>query len=352
MRGTVIANNAAISMSTNDTLEGRALSTAGSVTVDGVLGYTPTGCGSAILNGPSAPNLASTADYVLFSANGAVTNSGITYATGDIGTNVGLTTGFDDLTVNGMVHPIPDVSTAACAADLGNVYTYLNTLNYDIELLYPAQFGRNLVLTPHTYLLNAATVFTDTLYLDARNNANAVFVIQINGALSTSTYAKVLLINGTQAKNVFWKVDGATEINDYSQFKGTLISNNGAVSLNTGVDLKGRAFTTTGELNTFAITATKPSGLSTGIATFDKENVISIYPNPFIHSATITVSEASAANSYELKMFNILGDEVMNTTILKKTTSLDISNLSKGIYFYKVMNNNKVVQTGKVVSQQ
>ncbi|HET6989715.1 MAG TPA: ice-binding family protein, partial [Bacteroidia bacterium] len=37
MKGTVIANNAAINMNTGDTLEGRALSTAGAVTVDGVM---------------------------------------------------------------------------------------------------------------------------------------------------------------------------------------------------------------------------------------------------------------------------------------------------------------------------
>ena len=35
MRGTIIANNAAIEMNTGDTLEGRALSTTGAVTVAG-----------------------------------------------------------------------------------------------------------------------------------------------------------------------------------------------------------------------------------------------------------------------------------------------------------------------------
>jgi hypothetical protein len=256
MKGTIIANNAAIEMNTGDTLEGRAISTAGAVTVDGVLAYTPIGCGSPVLNGPSAINLASTACYAVYSASGAVTNSGLSTITGDIGTNVGLTTGFNAINVTGSIHPIPDVSTAQVAADLLNVYSYLNTLPYDIELLYPAQFGHNLVLTPHTYILKAATVFTDTLYLNALGNTNAVFVIQINGALSTSTYAKVLLINGTQAKNVFWKIDGAVDINDYSLFRGTIICNNGAINLNTGVILDGRAFTTTGNVATSAITAT------------------------------------------------------------------------------------------------
>ncbi len=260
MRGTVIANNAAINMSTGDTLEGRALSTAGAVNVDGVLAYTPTGCRSPLLTGPAAPALASTACYAIFSGNGEVTNSGITYVTGEVGTNVGLTTGFDSLNVTGKIHTIPDASTAAAAADLGNVYTYLNNLPADIELLYPAQFGSNLVLTPHTYIMKSATTFTDSLYLNAQGDTNAVFVIQINGALSTSTYSKVLLINGAQAKNVFWKVDGAVSINNNSHFQGTIVCNNGAINLTTGDTLDGRAFTTTGALTTAAIIATMPPG--------------------------------------------------------------------------------------------
>jgi hypothetical protein len=263
MKGTIIANNAAINMNTGDTLEGRALSTAGAVIVDGILAYTPIGCGSPVLSGPIAPSLGSAACYGIFSSNGAVSNSGITHVTGDVGTNVGLTTGFDTLLVTGKVHPIPDGSTAACAADLLVAYNYINTLPYDIELLYPAQFGNNLVLTPHTYLLNGAVTFTDTLYLNAMGMTDAVFVIQINGAISTSTYSKVILINGAQAKNVYWKVEGAVSINNYSIFNGTIICNNGALgALNTGVVLNGRALTTNGALTVTAATVTIPSGCS------------------------------------------------------------------------------------------
>jgi len=124
MRGTIIANNAAINMNTGDTLEGRALSTAGAVTVSGVMAYTPIGCGSPVLTGPVAPALGSAACYALFSTDGAVGNSGITHVLGDVGTNDGLTTGFDTLLVTGTVHPKPDTSTAKCAADLLIAYNY------------------------------------------------------------------------------------------------------------------------------------------------------------------------------------------------------------------------------------
>jgi hypothetical protein len=260
MRGTIIVNNAAITMAAGDTLEGRALSTNGAITVNGVMAYTPIGCGSPVLNGPAAPSLLTTADYGIFSANGPVSNAGVTKVTGDVGTNVGLTTGFDTLLVTGTVHPIPDSSTSHAAADLLTVYTYLNTLPADIELLYPAQFGRNLVLTPHTYILKAKTTLTDTLYLNALGNANAVFVIQINGAFSTGTYSKVILINGAQAQNVYWKIDGAVEINDYSIFSGTLVANNGAIDIKTGVVLNGRALTTKGAISVSAITVNQPTG--------------------------------------------------------------------------------------------
>ena len=352
MRGTVIANNAAINMNTLDTLEGRAMSTTGAVTTDGVMAYTPIGCGSPVLTGPAAPNLASTECYSIFSSSGAVSNSGITHVLGDVGSNNGLTTGFNPAFVSGTVHTIPDASTAQCAVDLNTVYTYLNTLPVDIELLYPAQFGNNLVLTPHTYLLNAATVFTDSLFLNAQGNANAVFVIKINGALSTSTYSKVILINQAQAKNVFWKIEGAASINNYSVFCGTLICNNGALgALNTGVTLNGRAFTTTGALNTSDITTTlAPVCLPTGISFIQNINEsVSIYPNPFTNQLNIKLNSAQISQC-ELKIYSILGEEVLNTDISTTNKMVETNNLPSGIYFYKVISNNKTIQSGKLAS--
>jgi gliding motility-associated-like protein/uncharacterized repeat protein (TIGR01451 family) len=260
MRGTVIANNAAINMAVGDTLEGRALSTNGAITVSSIFAYTPIGCGSPVLTGPLAPSLASTACFALFSSIGPVTNNlDPTLVTGDVGTNSGLTTGFTPLLVTGTIHSVPDGTTAACATDLTNVYNYLNGLPADILLIAPTLFGHNLVLTPHTYVLNAATALTDTLYLNAEGNANAVFVIQINGAFTTSTNSRVVLTNGTQAKNVYWNINGAVGINTNSIFNGSIIGA-GAINLQTGVTVNGRALTTNGALNVTSSTITIPAG--------------------------------------------------------------------------------------------
>lgn len=356
MKGTIIANNAAINMNTGDTLEGRALSTAGAITVDGVLAYTPTGCNSPVLSGPIAPNLGAAGCYAIFSANGAVTNTGITYLAGDVGTNVGSTTGYNPLNVTGTIHPIPDGSTAACAADLLIAYNYVNTLTSDIELLYPAQFGNNLVLTPHTYLLNGATTFTDSLYLNAQGNANAVFVIQINGALTTSTYSKVKLINGAQAKNVYWKIEGAVTINNYSTFRGTIICNNGALGvLNTGVTLDGRALTTNGALSTTTINAggMVPGNCATVGVTQDVQNsLVSVYPNPFDASINIRINAATKNDLTELIIYNTAGETIMNVLITQKITSLKTNHLTSGVYFYKITNDSKTIQSGKLLRQE
>ncbi|HEY3370524.1 MAG TPA: ice-binding family protein [Prolixibacteraceae bacterium] len=355
MRGTIIANNAAIIMNTGTTLEGRALTTAGAITVDGVLAYTPIGCGSSVLTGPVSPDLGSTQCYALFSSDGQVTNTGITTVSGDVGTNVGLTTGFNQLLVSGTIHPIPDASTAKCAVDLENVYKYLDKLPSDIELLYPVQFGNDLVLTPHTYLMNAAAVLTGSVYLNAQSNPNAVFVIQINGALSTSTYAKVILMNGAQAKNVFWKIEGAVSINNYSEFVGTIVCHDGALgAFNTGVTLDGRALTTMGSLTTNAVTTTMVSTCTqTGINTANSANkTVNIYPNPFTSSINIMINEVSQIKNCEVLIYNILGKQVIHRIITKPFTTLATGNLPSGIYFYQVNGDNKIIQSGKMISNK
>jgi hypothetical protein len=260
MRGTIVAHNAGINLNALDTLEGRALSTTGAITVNGAMAYTPVGCGSQLLIGPQMPSLGSSACYSLFTSNGSMTNSGVSTVTGDVGTNVGLTTGFNPLLVNGTIHPIPDGSTAAAASDSLNASNLMNIMPYDIELLYPAQFGNNLVLTPHTYILNAFATLTGNIYLDAQGNTNAVFFIKIYGALSAGVSSNVILINGAQAHNVYWLVSGAVSIDNNSVFNGNLICVNGAVStLSTGVQINGRLLTTNGAFNTTAITATYQS---------------------------------------------------------------------------------------------
>jgi hypothetical protein len=98
------------------------------------------------------------------------------------------------------------------------------------------------------------------VFLNAEGNADAVFVIKVYGAFEAVSLSAVKLINGAQAKNVFWIINGAVSLNDYSDFKGTIVCNNGAVDLKTGTKLEGRAMTTVGALTTAAVNVAVPAG--------------------------------------------------------------------------------------------
>jgi gliding motility-associated-like protein/uncharacterized repeat protein (TIGR01451 family) len=275
MRGNIITGGA-IMMGSGDSLEGRAFATpAGAITIDGITAFTPIGCNSPFLTGPKAPDLASANCYTIFSSNGALDGNLSSTSIGDVGSNsVASVTGWNAGNVTGALHLTPDPSTIQCAIDVSNLYDTLNAMVPDIELLYPSEFGNNLVLTPHVYLMNSGgafgpAAFTDSLYLDAQGNANGVFVIKIiGGALTTSTYSKVKLINGAQSKNVFWMVDGAVSINNYSVFRGTIVVSAGALNLvNTGVVLDGRALTMTGAITSAGLAAATPPGSGATIIT-------------------------------------------------------------------------------------
>ena len=49
-----------------------------------------------------APTLGTVSNFVLFSSNGAVSNTGVSQLTGNVGTNNGSSTGFGN--VNGVMH--------------------------------------------------------------------------------------------------------------------------------------------------------------------------------------------------------------------------------------------------------
>jgi hypothetical protein len=313
-KGTLVVDGA-IALATQCELEGRLLDIAGEITVSNFTAGPPIGCGSPIFTGPPAPDLNSLCDFAIFSTIGTtigtISNSGTTNVTGDIGTNNGTVVGFNPIGVAGTIHPVPDAATAQATTDLNTLYPNLNALPHDIELLFPAQFGQSQVLTPHVYLLSTATTLTGTIFLDARGVSDAVFVIRIMGALTTSIAPQVVLLGGTKAENVFWQVEGAVTIGSTANFNGIIVSNNGAIILETGVVINGKALTTNGNITTTNVNATTlicPSLLPIELISFNTQAL-----THKIELSWVTVSEKD--NAY----FNIerSGDGVNFTSIFK-----------------------------------
>ena len=76
-----------------------------------------------------------------------------------------------------------------------------------------------------------------------------------------------------------------------------------------------------------------------------------IYPNPFNAFTTIKMNDGSNIIKTELRIYDILGADVINTILTNQITTLETNNLPSGIYFYKVIQNDKIIQTGKLISQ-
>ena len=80
-----------------------------------------------------------------------------------------------------------------------------------------------------------------------------------------------------------------------------------------------------------------------------KNKSVVIYPNPFTTSLNILVNDESQINNSELRIYNVLGEEVIFSNITKQLTTIETSNLHSGFYFYKVIGKDKIIQSGKLI---
>jgi hypothetical protein len=198
------------------------------------------------LNFGQAPDLGAASSFALFTAVGAFDNIGAaTFVTGDVGTNVGAFNAFPPGTLNGTKH-VADGTSAQAAAAVLTAYGYLFGLTCDSVI--GVTLGNNQVLTPKVYCTGAASTLNGDLILDGKGNPNALFIIKIGGALSTSTFSHVNVTNSASWCNVYWLVNGAFALGDSSVFRGTVVAN-GQIELLEGSSLLGRALSRAGAIH-------------------------------------------------------------------------------------------------------
>src|ERR1019366_7546166 len=124
-------------------------------------------------------------------------------------------------------------------------YSYLFGLTCDSVI--GVTLGNNQVLRPNVYCIGAATTLNADLILDAQGDPNALFIFKIDGALSTSTFSSVTLINSASLCNVYWQINGAFALGDSSVFRGTIVAN-GQIELLEGSTLLGRGLSRAGAI--------------------------------------------------------------------------------------------------------
>ena len=95
-------------------------------------------------------------------------------------------------------------------------------------------------LKPGVYHADAAFTISGNLTLDGEHNDGARFIFQGDGAMVTAALSRIILINGANADNVFWVLDGAATFGANSTIRGNIVSN-AAITFGANSDLHGSA---------------------------------------------------------------------------------------------------------------
>jgi hypothetical protein len=130
--------------------------------------------------------------------------------------------------------PNPSASTQVCPLELGT-----------------------LVLTRGVYkTASNVGITTGSLTLDAQGDSNAVFIFNIGGTLTTGASGSIILANGAQAKNVYWRTAGITTIAAGTTFYGNVFATT-QINVLAGANITGSLFAITDRVTLISDTVTK-----------------------------------------------------------------------------------------------
>lgn len=207
-----------------------------------------------------------------FAALGAttVTNTGTTHVNGNVGVSPGTgITGFPPGQIaNGAIHA-NDSTASQAHASLGTAYTaFAGLTSPPANNLSGADLG-GMTLAPGVYRYNNSATLGARLTFDAQGDAAARFVVQIGTTLITSGTSSVVLINGANARNVFFQVGSSATLGAGSSFIGNILAYTSVTTVS-GSTVTGRLLAVNGAVTMDTNDVTMPM-LSTagGKADFD-----------------------------------------------------------------------------------
>jgi hypothetical protein len=207
-----------------------------------------------------AQSLGSAENFAVLGAS-TVTNTGTSTISGSVGVSPGSAiTGFPPgIIINGGLHAADATATQA-HADFAGAYTaFAGLVSPPANNLSGIDLGGQ-ILTPGVYHYDSSASSGGILTLDAQNNSSARFVIQIGTTLITTSSSSVALINGADARNVYFQVGTSVTLGSGSTFVGNLLAY-ASITAVSGTNLTGRLLALTGAVTLDTNNASSP-GLS------------------------------------------------------------------------------------------
>jgi uncharacterized protein YjdB len=206
--------------------------------------------------GPALINLRTASNFAIL-AKAAITTTGNTLVTGDIGVSpqalVDITGFSETLSLDGTSATSPYVTGKIYASDMQEpTPSKLTTAITDVEAAYVEAAGRvdyavvsgaaGGIIGGQTFapgIYKWETVVTMATDITLQGGVNDVWIFQVADNLTASSGATVLLADGAQAKNIFWQVAGIVTLGTGSHFEGIIMSMTQIV-LETGASVHGK----------------------------------------------------------------------------------------------------------------
>ena len=228
---------------------------------------------SALVLAPIGSALAATpvslgaADSFAVLASTAITNTGTTTVTGDIGASSGSITGAGTMVLTGAsANHGNDAATAAAQGGLTAAYGDAGAQGAGTDVGTTDLALQTQPMLPGVYSSGSDLSLTGTITLDGGGSYDSVFVFRAVAGLTTGSASTILLINGAQACNVFWQIGSSATLGSGSSFRGNILAHT-SISLDAGATVEGRLLASTGAVTLIGNTIMRPACASGPVAT-------------------------------------------------------------------------------------